>query len=107
MIAIRWGGVTAETTRVLRDIAEERVRAEMQPVDLVEQLRREVMAHYVLDWAWGGGQAGLRRPVVPQPAPEDRRRDLIEAASLIVAEIERIDRLDAADSAEHATECRT
>ncbi len=45
-----------------------------------------------LSWPWGRGWW----------KPKDRRRDLVRAAALIIAEIERIDRITARDAREEA-----
>lgn len=53
---------------------------------------REAVASGVLVWLWPWSMDWWK------PTPSDRRRELVKAAALLVAEIERHDRLEANDA---------
>jgi hypothetical protein len=102
--------------RVLRDIAIERRR---QVVDEGYSLEHDDEAHDVNDLAYAAACYALpnyareevRKPKwwpwtakSWKPTPDDRRRELVKAGALIVAEIERLDRVAEADELERGPE---
>lgn len=103
----------AELGKALTDIADERKRQ----VEQEGWSADHDDAHYNGELAEAGGCYALygsheahgdfsEKPPVEWPwdwgwwKPKDRRRDLVRAAALIVAEIERLDRLSQADAIE-------
>lgn len=55
----------------------------------IERARRNGVSPFIVPalWPWFGASW--------KPSPEDRRKELVKAAALTIAEIERIDRADA------------